>query len=79
MIHYIIHICGIHRDTNNSITVNLSGNYSVQVIDSNGCIGNDTIHVSLLPLPYIDIGNDTYLCQDDSILFDVGNHWNSVI
>ena len=39
----------------------------------------DSIHVSLLPLPYIDIGNDTYICEDDSILFDVGNHWNSVI
>lgn len=66
-------------DTSNSISVNLSGNYSVQVIDSNGCIGSDSIHVSLLPLPYIDIGNDTYICEDDSILFDVGNHWNSVI
>ncbi|MCD4730468.1 MAG: hypothetical protein K8R74_07700, partial [Bacteroidales bacterium] len=47
------------------ITVNTSGVYWVTVTDLNGCFATDSIDVSFLPLPEIDLGEDFTMCSDD--------------
>ncbi|MGB1003239.1 MAG: choice-of-anchor J domain-containing protein [Salibacteraceae bacterium] len=46
--------------------------YSVEVTDANGCTGNDTIEVTGLAMPMVDLGNDTTLCDGETITLDAG-------
>jgi len=59
------------NSTNSNYDAVNVGDYSVIVTDSNGCINSDTIHVVLNPLPYIDLGNDIEICEDDVLTLDV--------
>ncbi|HTF03975.1 MAG TPA: hypothetical protein VK826_08115, partial [Bacteroidia bacterium] len=56
--------------TNQLDTVTASGNYSVVVTDSVGCVGTDTIPVTINPFPIVNIGPDTTVCN--GILLDAG-------
>src|SRR5690606_16040182 len=38
-----------------TITVNAAGNYSVTVLDFNGCLGADTATVTVNPLPNVNL------------------------
>ena len=67
-------------DNNNlsrTLTVNKSNDYDVTVTDINGCIGYDTISLSINELPIVNLGNDTSICVDSVITFDalVGVDW----
>jgi gliding motility-associated-like protein len=43
------------------------------VTDNNGCTAEDTVNLSILPLPEdFDIGDDTALCDGYSVLLDAG-------
>lgn len=55
--------------TDTTFTVNAPGTYWVQVT-ANNCAASDTIEVSYIPAPVLDLGNDTTLCQGGSILLD---------
>ena len=46
--------------------------YSVEVTDANGCTGNDTITVTGFAMPVVDLGNDTSLCDGETITLDAG-------
>ncbi|MFD1552027.1 hypothetical protein DNU06_00995 [Putridiphycobacter roseus] len=48
------------------------GDYWVEVT-VNGCKNVDSITVNLTPLPTIDLGNDTTLCVNTSLLLDASN------
>lgn len=50
-----------------TITASLAGTYSVEISDSNGCIGRDTILISNDTLPAITLGNDTSICEGDTV------------
>ena len=50
--------------------VDISGNYSVVVTDSNGCVGTDMIVVGVNPLPIIDLGADTTICSGETLVLD---------
>ena len=63
-------------DTTQIINVMLSGNYWVQVENSN-CIGSDTVNLNLIPIPKIELGVDLYLCFGDSLLLNSGHNWLS--
>lgn len=58
--------------TTQSITVSTSGTYWVQVTDGT-CSANDTIVVTVNPLPVVNLGNDTTLCNNATITLDAGN------
>jgi hypothetical protein len=55
--------------TTSSISVTTSGTYSVQA-DVSGCSASDAIDVTVLPMPVVDLGNDTTLCSGASHTLD---------
>ena len=58
--------------------VSESGMYSVLVI-ANGCLARDTIAVDFIQFPEIDLGNDTTLCMEESLILGpingVSHYW----
>jgi gliding motility-associated-like protein len=50
-----------------------AGKYWVQVIDLNGLIGSDTVELVVNPMPVVDLGADTILLINESIVLDAGN------
>ncbi|HEX8515271.1 MAG TPA: GEVED domain-containing protein [Bacteroidia bacterium] len=55
-----------------TITAITTGAYFVAVTDNNACTAVDSIHVTINPLPVIDLGNDTVMCGG-SLVLDAGN------
>ncbi len=53
--------------TDPSITVAIAGIYSVEVTDSTGCTGIDSIMVDVFQYPVLDLGPDANLCFGDSV------------
>jgi PKD repeat protein len=49
--------------TSNSISVNQSGHYSLKVISANGCEASDTVKVSFLNSPVVNLGDDIISCS----------------
>jgi len=63
--------------------VDSTGAYWVTV-SSNGCSASDTIVCKFVPGPSVSLGDDTTLCQDQTLILNSGNHldnttylWNS--
>jgi len=54
-------------ETTRSIAVTRSGNYSLTITDTNYCEWADTISISFKNLPEFNLGNDTSICEKDSI------------
>src|SRR5690606_14415326 len=60
------------NSTNATFTVNEAGQYWVDVT-TNGCSTSDTINVSYKPLPTVNLGNDTTLCDGETLTLDATN------
>ena len=65
-----------------SIIVTNTGLYSV-TISSNNCSASDSIEVTVNDNPVVDLGNDTILCDHNSITLDASNQnatylWNDL-
>jgi len=43
-------------------TINQSGQYGVTVMDGRGCMGSDTVKVTVDPAPKVSLGKDTTVC-----------------
>ncbi|MFY7936155.1 MAG: gliding motility-associated C-terminal domain-containing protein [Flavobacterium sp.] len=54
------------NSTDSILTINKRGKYWVLVNDS-GCVTKDTISIILKPFPKVNLGNDTMLCQFETI------------
>jgi hypothetical protein len=61
---------------NQTLTVSATGNYDVAVTNANGCVGYDTIQVTINTIPTVDLGNDTLVCGTNLTL-DAGNAGNT--
>jgi len=49
--------------TSQKITVANSGTYMVTLTDQNGCVGADTILITVNELPILDLGKDLVICK----------------
>src|SRR5690606_12628830 len=58
------------------IEVASSGDYRV-VVDLNGCKVSDTIRITAMPPPDIDLGGDREICDGQTIQLDAGYGANS--
>ena len=56
-----------------SIDVNSSGTYGVQVTLPSGCTGFFEANVQFVPPPAVDLGPDTVLCDGQILMLDAGN------
>lgn len=65
-------------DSSATSAVSSSGLYWLEVTDFLGCIGRDSIDISLFAPVVLDIGVDTCICEGDSLLLDAGTGWTSV-
>ncbi len=50
------------NSTDSVIIANKAGKYFVNVVDSLGCKGSDTVNITEYPLPEFSLGEDTTLC-----------------
>jgi gliding motility-associated-like protein len=68
---------GIWSDgsASDSLRIYESGEYSFATI-INGCNYADTIHIDLFTVPALNIGNDTILCEGESLMLFTGNDWD---
>src|SRR5690606_32365077 len=60
------------NSTNATFTVTQAGQYWVDVT-TNGCSTSDTINVSYKPLPTVNLGNDTTLCDGETLTLEATN------
>ena len=58
------------NSTSPTFTVTLQGTYWVELTDSCGSTVTDTINVVYTPLPAVQLGNDTTLCQGEPLTLD---------
>ncbi len=42
--------------------------YELEVVDSNGCVNTDSLHVTVTPISTVDAGPDTTVCIGDSVV-----------
>ena len=61
-----------------SVTVQTSGLYWVQISDTNGCTAKDSIMINTLPLPVVNLGNDTVICADLIVPFAINAGSNGI-
>lgn len=57
--------------TSQTIIVTTSGVYSVASTNGNGCVGRDTVNVTINPFPVVNLGNDITQCG--AVTLDAGN------
>lgn len=58
-------------ESSQSITVTEAGSYSVLVTSISGCTSMSEVEISELILPYIDLGEDRYVCSGDTVVLTV--------
>ncbi|MDX2002822.1 MAG: gliding motility-associated C-terminal domain-containing protein [Chitinophagales bacterium] len=56
-----------------TITVTITGNYSVIVTDANGCTGTDAINITLIIPPIVSAGNDTSICNGGTAVLNASS------
>jgi hypothetical protein len=62
-----------HGDTTQYSSVNTSGEYYVSFTDVYGCPKtSDTITITVLPRPFVSLGNDTLICSGANYVLDAG-------
>ena len=61
--------------TTQTLLVSTSGQYSVRVRNAQGCVGRDTVNVTVRPLPVVNLGPDTTVCGNvASFILNAGNN-----
>lgn len=63
-------------DVTQTIRTNIEGYYSVTVTNALGCTGVDTVYLDDIS-PEVSLGNDTILCEMDTLLLNAGSGFAS--
>ncbi|MBU1718548.1 MAG: T9SS type A sorting domain-containing protein, partial [Bacteroidetes bacterium] len=63
----------------NTLTATTSGTYYVTIESVYGCSASDTIEVGLNSLPVVEIGDDTTVCNGDSLVLDAGTGFTTYL
>jgi len=61
---------------NQTLNVNNSGEYHVTVEDENKCSNSDTINITVLQLPLVDLGRDTTIYTNNEITLNAGSNYS---
>jgi gliding motility-associated-like protein len=60
-------------ETSQTINITATGIYGAVVSDAIGCIGSDSLTLTVNQLPLVTLGNDTTICKYNSLLLDAKN------
>lgn len=63
-------------ETTSKIVTGTAGTYWVDITDANGCKGRDSATLVVNPKLVINIGNDTTLCPEQTMVLDAGYNGN---
>ncbi len=70
-----------NQEDSQFLKVEKDGEYSVNVVDVNGCKGNGKVKVAVNPRPTINLGASAGICEGTSLMLDAGNWekylWNT--
>jgi hypothetical protein len=66
-------------ETSADISVNVSGTYSVEVVDIDGCASSDSILIDYFPELTISLPLPPSICQGDIVLLDPGQNFASYL
>ena len=55
-----------------TIFVTTTGTYSVTVTDQNGCVGTNTVNITIVPSTPVSLGMDTIACASTGVLLNAG-------
>jgi len=55
-----------------TIDITTQGVVIVTVTDINGCQADDIVMINVSPLPFIDLGNDTTICEGETLVLNAG-------
>ncbi|MBT4969960.1 MAG: T9SS type A sorting domain-containing protein [Bacteroidetes bacterium] len=58
------------NSTNSTFHATKKGVYSVEVTNSFGCINADSMELFIIPLPQVNLGNDTTFCKSNPLILD---------
>ena len=59
--------------TTPSVKITTPGTYWVKVTDNNLCTNTDTVKIKQAPLPSVNLGHDTILCEEKTFTLNAGN------
>jgi gliding motility-associated-like protein len=62
-----------NNTTNSTFTVAQQGFYWVEATTANGCYVSDSINVNYNPLPVVNLGNDTTICEGQDLVLNASN------
>lgn len=65
--------------TTQYLNVTTTGNYIVVVTDSLGCVGMDSIHITIEPVPTLNLGPDVTICTYETLVLDAGQGFTSYL
>lgn len=57
----------------NNVTLANGGTYTVTVTNAQGCTGSATVTVTVNPVVSVNLGNDTTLCNSQTMVLNAGN------
>jgi GH18 family chitinase/PKD repeat protein len=63
--------------TSQNITVNTGAQYEVAVTGANGCVGKDTVVITVGSTLTVDLGVDKIMCSGTNVTLDAGNPGNT--
>ncbi|MBL4624877.1 MAG: hypothetical protein JKY42_07035, partial [Flavobacteriales bacterium] len=53
-----------------ALSVSVTGDYAVTVTNPQTCVANDSIYILSIATPVINLGNDTVVCEGDTVTLD---------
>ena len=64
--------------TTSAISITQSGNYAL-TLTTQYCVQTDDVDLTVLPIPEVDLGPDSLLCEGESITLDAGTNGNDYL
>jgi len=66
-------------DTTSSIIVEEAGIITVMATTEAGCMAADTVEVSIVPQPEVDLGDDVMACADETVVLNAGKGFDTYL
>ena len=69
----------VNGTTGDSLSIDTTGIYWLEVSDSNNCYNRDSVNVVVNPVPFVYLGNDTGICEYQTMYLNVGTGYYSYL